>query len=202
VLFPIAPEKIVTQTEVKNKTVSLIDGSEIVLTGGKSLRKFSFELLLPNSEYPFAVYENEFYPASYYIEKLEDIAQKNEPVWLDIYRTLPDMEKTYLTNVLTVPEKITIEENASDGLDMRAEIVLTEYRSRGTSTLKSGESYSSSREDNLEVPYEYTVKSGDSLWLIAKKYLGSGEKYVYLAKINSMKSPYKITAGQVIKLRE
>lgn len=202
-LFPVAPERIVTETGIKNRTVSLIDGSEVVLTGGRSLKKFSFELLLPMSEYPFAVYDGGFKDATYYIDKLEQIANKNEPIWFDIYRTLPDMEKTYLTNVFVVPETITIEENAENGMDMKASVVLREYRKLESGIVSDEMTYAlQTRTDDMEVPYTYTVMAGDSLWMIAKKYLGSGEKYVYLAQINSIKSPYTIKTGQVIKLRE
>ncbi len=202
-LFPVAPERIVTETGIKNRTVSLIDGSEVALMGGRSLKKFSFELLLPMSEYPFAVYDGGFKDATYYIDKLEQIANKDEPIWFDVYRTLPDMEKTYLTNVFVVPEKIAIEENAENGMDMKASVVLREYRRLEAGIVSDGTIYAlQTRTDDMEVPDTYTVMQGDSLWMIAKKYLGSGEKYVYLAQINSIKSPYTINPGQVIKLRE
>lgn len=48
----------------------------------------------------------------------------------------------------------------------------------------------------------YTVKKGDTLSEIAKKYLGSASKYKYLAKINGIKSPYRIYVGQVLKLKQ
>ena len=46
----------------------------------------------------------------------------------------------------------------------------------------------------------HTVVKGDTLWDIAVKYLGSGNKYTQLAKINNIPSPYIIHVGQVIKL--
>lgn len=46
----------------------------------------------------------------------------------------------------------------------------------------------------------YTVKKGDTLWGIAKEYLGSGTKYQYLADINNIPNPNLIYVGQVIKL--
>lgn len=46
----------------------------------------------------------------------------------------------------------------------------------------------------------HTVVKGDTLWGIAQKYLGDGNKYPQLAKINNISSPYYIYVGQVIKL--
>lgn len=46
----------------------------------------------------------------------------------------------------------------------------------------------------------HTVVKGDTLWSIAKTYLGSGTKYQELAKINNIPNPNLIYIGQVIKL--
>jgi hypothetical protein len=45
-----------------------------------------------------------------------------------------------------------------------------------------------------------TVESGDTLWDIAKKYLGAGNKYQELADINGISDPNKIYVGQKIYL--
>ncbi len=201
VLFPVPPSRIVTETENDNRTIRLIDGSEVTLTGGRGLRRFSFELLLPVSEYPFATYDGEFKDAVYYIEVLNRIAEENKAVWFDVYRTLPDTRKTYSTNILVVPEKITIEENAENGLDMTAKVVLREYRKLSAGVLEENKPYGAIRQDTFENPATYTVQSGDSLWLIAKKYLGSGDKYKYLAELNGIKPPYAIHPNQVLRLR-
>lgn len=47
----------------------------------------------------------------------------------------------------------------------------------------------------------YTVKSGDTLWGIAKKELGSGARYTEIVKLNGLKTN-TIYSGQVLKLPE
>lgn len=47
-----------------------------------------------------------------------------------------------------------------------------------------------------------TVQKGDTLWGIAKDYLGSGTKYQQIASINNIKSPYIIYVGQKILLEK
>ena len=46
---------------------------------------------------------------------------------------------------------------------------------------------------------EYTVKTGDSLWAIAAKFLGSGARYKEIMELNSMTSDV-IYSGQVLKI--
>ncbi len=47
----------------------------------------------------------------------------------------------------------------------------------------------------------YTVKSGDTLWGIAKKELGSGARYTEIVQLNGLKTT-TIYSGQVLKLPE
>lgn len=46
----------------------------------------------------------------------------------------------------------------------------------------------------------YVVKSGDTLWGIAKRFCGRGDLYRVIAKENNIKNPNLIYPGQVIKL--
>lgn len=62
--------------------------------------------------------------------------------------------------------------------------------------LNSNNSTSDSRK-NIIV---YTVKKGDTLWDLAKKYLGSGTRYKEIMKLNNL-SNYRIYDGQIIKIQ-
>ncbi len=202
ILFPVAPPKIVTETEFENKTYTLIDGSRVNQPGGSGLKKFSFELLLPMSRYPFAQYEAGFCDAEYYIEHLRRIGAEKKDVSFDVYKTYESSGITYLTSVRVLPEKIVITEDAENGQDVKAEIVLREYRSVETKLAQAKQNSYSMRSDSYEVPETYTVKKGDSLWLISKKLFGDGAKYKVLAELNSIKPPYTIYVGQKLKVRE
>ena len=46
----------------------------------------------------------------------------------------------------------------------------------------------------------YTVKRGDTLWAISKKYYGSGAKYNTIVKANKIKNPNLIKVGQKLKI--
>ncbi|MBQ8002919.1 MAG: LysM peptidoglycan-binding domain-containing protein [Clostridia bacterium] len=202
ILFPVAPSRIVSETEFENKTYTLIDGSRVNRPGGKGLRKFSFELLLPMSKYPFAQYEEQFYDAEYYVEQLRRIGSENRDVKFDVYRTYHNSGATYLTSVSVLCEKIVITEDAENGEDIRAQLVLREHRSVETKLAERKKSSYETREDGYTAPETYTVKKGDSLWLISKKLYGDGAKYTYLAALNGITKPYTIYPGQVLKVRE
>lgn len=201
VLFPVAPGKIVTEIETDNKIYSLVDGSRVIKGGGCGLKKISFELLLPMREYPFAYYEAKFCDGEYYVERLNNMAQKNAPVDFDLYRSVAGSESVYLTSMKVLVEKISIIEDASNSPDIIVSVVLREYRSVETK-VASEKRAPEQRVDDFEIPQTYTVKSGDSLWLISKLIYGDGAMYKYLAEINSIKPPYTIYAGTKLKLRE
>lgn len=46
---------------------------------------------------------------------------------------------------------------------------------------------------------KYTVKSGDTLWSIAKRFLGDGNRYREIQKLNGLKDTV-IQAGRVLKI--
>jgi len=52
-------------------------------------------------------------------------------------------------------------------------------------------------EEKMDV---YVVQKGDSLWSIAKALLGDGKRYLELAKLNGISTPYTIYAGQVLSI--
>ena len=55
---------------------------------------------------------------------------------------------------------------------------------------------------NPKAQKTYTVKSGDTLWGIAKQFYGSGAKYttIYNANKGKIKNPNLIYPGQVLKI--
>jgi len=79
---------------------------------------------------------------------------------------------------------------------------LTVFLSSCTSTYapveQRGSKYSSKNYHNGPLPYYHTVRKGDTLYSIAWKY---GLDYKQIAYSNHIKSPYRIYAGQKLRLR-
>lgn len=60
-----------------------------------------------------------------------------------------------------------------------------------------------SAKDPKKKSYDtYTIKKGDTLWALAKKYYGDGRKYtkIYKANRNIIKDPSKLTIGWKIRI--
>ncbi len=201
VLFPVAPEKIVIETETDNNMYSMVDGSHIIRSGGCALKRISFELLLPMKKYPFAYYDAKYCDGEYYVEQLGRIAEKNVPVDFDLYRSYAGSDSVYLTSMKVLAEKISVIEDARNAPDIVVSVVLREYRSVETKVVAEKSEQAAKREYSYEVPETYTVQAGDSLWLISKRFYDDGSRYTYLAEINSIKKPYTIYTGQTLKLR-
>ena len=202
VLFPVAPGKIVTETEMDNNLYPLVDGSWVGKSGGRKPRKISFELLLPMREYPFAYYEGKYCDAEYYIEHLNRIAEKSEAVDFDLYRSYKGSDSVYLTSMKVMLEKINVIEDAKNLPDITVGVVLREARWVESRVAQETSVAKTERQDTFTLPETYTVKKGDSLWLISKLVYGDGAQFEYLAALNGIKKPYTIYTGQVLKLRE
>ncbi len=72
----------------------------------------------------------------------------------------------------------------------------------GGSTKNSAKGGTKKYEPKVKSYETYTVKKGDTLWRIAKKYYGNGAKYIkiYNANKNIIKNPNKLTIGWKIKI--
>ena len=47
---------------------------------------------------------------------------------------------------------------------------------------------------------KYTVKKGDTLWSISKKFYGVGRLYYYITRENNIDNPDKIKVGDKLKI--
>ena len=196
-LCPIAPEKIQLKVANKNKTMVLMSGEEINIIKDAGLSEISFSLLLPNSQYPFAVYKSGFERAGYYLEQIEKLKLEKKPFQFIIVRQFPDGKSLYNTNIKVSLEDYQIEDNANDGFDVRVSLHLKQYRDYGTKVcdINSSGNGSSTVSPQQPRPAEnspapvgqnktYTVVKGDCMWLIAQKFYGNGNLYEKIYQAN------------------
>jgi nucleoid-associated protein YgaU len=99
-------------------------------------------------------------------------------------------------------EEYSIIEDAANGFDLTIPVRLKQYRQYSALEYNPllPDKAKGATNTNSNKTKTYTVKKGDTLWGICKKYLGDGSKYPQIAKLNGIKNPNLIMIGQVIKL--
>lgn len=210
-LLPIAPQKLSLKINNQNKTYSMINDGEINVLKSAGLTDIEFEFLLPNVKYPFAVYKSNFETADVFLEKIEKLKTDLKPFQFIVVRKKPNGNSLFGTNMKVSLEDYTIKEDAKEGMDIVVSIKLKQYKEFGTKTCNviikqevPKANLNNNRETtNSPAPSQnqyYTVKKGDCLWNIAKKFYGNGSKYgmIYNANKSKIKNPNLIYPGQVL----
>lgn len=192
VLCPVAPGKISVSYGKNCSVVELADGGEVSIPSGNLLRVVEFSLLLPNSEYPFAVYRSGFQKASRFLEKFESFLHAKEPIGFIVVRQDQGGRVNGLINMKCLIEGFQVVDDAAQGSDVVVHFKLREYRNFFTKRLElnsSGAVLKSARPDgNSPAPRSqsliYRVVKGDCLWLIAKRFYGDGDLYPKIYEAN------------------
>lgn len=209
-LCPVAPSKMQTKINGNNKTLTLINEGEINMLREPGLTEISFDLLLPNVEYPFAVYKDGFVNSKEFLDEFEKLKVEKEVFQFIVTRVLPNNRMLFDTNVKMTLEDYTITEDRKDGFDITVSIKLKQFKEYGTKTVtvsKKNKKKASKKKKKRSTKKTskkrtYTVKKGDCLWNIAKKFYGNGSKYtvIYNANKSKIKNPNLIYPGQVLTI--
>jgi len=211
--LPITPSDVEISSGNKNTVIDLINGGEINMLKSPSLTEINFNMIIPQFYYPFvAGTKEEMKSAEFYIKFMEDLKISKKVFQFIIYRAKPNGDTLFFTNITCTLEEFTQTESYENGFDIVYTIKLKQYRYYGTKTISilnetnnkvtlKEEKPRESRKTTEDIPEKYVVKSGDTLWGIAKKYYGSGSKYTAIAKLNNLKNPNLILDGQVLKLK-
>ena len=213
--LPVTPSKLSVKIKGNNKTLTLVNEGDINFLRSPGLTEISFEMLLPMLEqYSFA---SEYHQPDYYLGILESYVTEKKPFRFIVSRVSPSGDKLYDTNIKVSLEDYTVSEDATDGFDVTVSINLKQYidyaTKKVTVTKPNNSSKSTLKKSTLktEKPREtsgkptaktYTVKSGDCLWTIAKKYYGNGAQYtkIYNANKDKISNPNMIYVGQVLTI--
>ena len=136
VLLPVAPEKLQLKINNNNKTLTLINNGEINILKDAKLTDISFEILLPNSKYPFAMYKDGFKKPIYYLDKLEKLKISKKPFQFIVSRKMPTNAVLFDTNMQVSLEDYKITEEAKQGFDIKVSVNLKQYKQYSTKTMK------------------------------------------------------------------
>lgn len=191
--LPITPSQIKTRINGRNKTLNLINEGEVNQIKSSGLTEISFDFLLPQVKYPFAIYpDNKFKNVKCYLDMIEVLKKQKTPFRFRLGRSTPDFKKLFDTVMNVTLENYTVTDDVGNGLDVLVSVELKEYRNYGTKKLKAVNGVDKSKKTVVEVKSRpakevartYTVKSGDTLVKIAKMELGGTSKWKSIYDLN------------------
>ncbi|MDR1755098.1 MAG: LysM peptidoglycan-binding domain-containing protein [Eubacterium sp.] len=186
--LPVTPQAILTRNKNLNRVAMLLNEGEINIIKSPGLCSFSFSALVPQKEYPFALYPDGFKGATFYLELLNrlkrgDKEKSAKPFWFTVSRSGSAGNNEFLhTDVEVTLENYTIKEEADNGMDIIVEIELLQYTEFGTVEYEKTEKNLLKKQtvrktDDKPKFKTHKVVLGEYLWLIAQRYLGDGNRY-------------------------
>ena len=136
ILLPVAPSKLSIGFKSHNKTLNLMNDGEINILKDPGLLDISFDVLIPNTKYPFSIYESGFELADKYIEKINKLKTDKKPFQFIVTRTKPDGIPIFNTNIKVSLEEYEMSEDAEEGFDIMLSIKLKQYKVYSTKIVK------------------------------------------------------------------
>ena len=203
-LLPIPPQKIPIKYPGQNETATLINGEEINITRPPGLAEISIDVVLPQMDYPCAMWDGSVEDAEEFISRLQDLKESGDTFEFIVIRDSFD------TNMDVTLEDYKVSDDVKEGLDLVVSITMKEARHYGTKIMNfaivpeqpipAAASPEPERPAARPQVKTYTVKSGDCLWNIAKKELGDGNRWKEIHNLNldKISNPNLIHAGLVL----
>ena len=203
-LLPIPPQKIPIKYPGQNETATLINGEEINITRPPGLAEISIDVVLPQMDYPCAMWDGSVEDAEEFISRLQDLKESGDTFEFIVIRDSFD------TNMDVTLEDYKVSDDVKEGLDLVVSITMKEARHYGTKIMNfaivpeqpipAAASPEPERPAARPQVKTYTVKSGDCLWNIAKKQLGDGSRWKEIHDLNRDKisNPNLIHPGLVL----
>lgn len=199
--LPVLPQTFKTNNGSNNDSMNITGLGEIIIMQSRPALEFSFSSFFPAARFPGIQVSSLTKPLEL-VQKINAWKASKKPVHLiatacgvDLYCTI---------------EKFNYSEEGGDPGTYQYDITLKEYREITVRQVKvdipakaATVEKEAARVDNSVQPKTYTVKSGDCLWNIAKKYYGSGSDYTKIYNANKGViggNPNLIYPGQVLTL--
>jgi LysM repeat protein len=205
--FPITPSALNIRSDSNNKVVNLINEGDINILKSPSLTEIEFDARFPMRQYPYARTYSEF---KSYFDVFKELKESKESFRFIVTRTTPGGTHTWDTNLLVSLESFEINETAEEGDDVIITFKLKQFKEYGvvkvkkktTTTKKTTTNKKTTTVKKKTTPQRstkkvtnktYTVKKGDCLWNIAKKFYGKGSEWkkIYNANKNVIEKAAK-----------
>lgn len=202
--LPVNPEELEVSTNQAVEKYEILKLGQIAVPTHMELKEYSFEAELPNESLHYVVTPKGFIDAEEYLKVFSEWREQLVPVRFLAGKTTKNKLDNDAINTLVLIESLTITEKAGEEKDKYVSFKLVEYKEHAKQEYvllidkKSGKKTSSKKEEkNPKSSGTYVVKSGDTLYAIAKKYYNDGSKYpkIYNANKNIISNPSVIKVG-------
>lgn len=183
----INPREISIAQENRDKTIDLLNIGEVSVLGNRGLIKTTISTFLPGENSPFYTGVN---PGSI-VAMLKKSKNGKKTVRLIVSGT--DINTLFSINSMS-------EQYVEGQQGINISWVLVEYRSLNTSAVASlavryTDTGICSRGGGIAIPKTITVKSGDTLWNLAKRYYDNGSRWVDIIRLNDIKGDEDLKIG-------
>lgn len=205
VRFPTNPEKIEKTSTLANEKYAVFGVGQIAVPTYLQLAEYSMQdVEFPHTSLHYVETSGSFKGPDYYEDLFNTWRENKYPV-----RFIARNGITKDINTLVLIEDCNPSEIAGEEGDKYFSFKLLEYRDFGYKTVVTTQTATIAKAmaaptvtKNPKAKQTYTVKSGDSLWAIAKKIYGDGAKYMTIFNANKsiLKNPNLIRSGQVLTI--
>lgn len=190
--LPVNPGELSIGDEAQHATVNVSKLGEVSIIQDPALKTVEFSTFFPAVWGPYCAYREIPDPREAYA-RLVRWKNSGWPVRFIVTGTGINMAVTI--------ERLDAREAGGDVGTIYVNFSLREYRFIKPRRIdQQAADGASSRPDTKPSVSTYTVKSGDSLWKIARLHLGDGRRYPEIATLNGIKPPYTIYPGDVLQL--
>lgn len=189
-VLPVTPPSFEVSHGINVETINIHTLGDVNLPGYGTLATIKIDCTFPAQKYNFVQAGAKIDPYGY-VKKFKN--------WSDNHTILRFIVSDTSVNIPVFVQEITYGER--DGTeDVYASITLREHRELTViQTKKTGNSTRKSEKRSVSIQ-NYTIKKGDTLSAICRKYYGDSSLYKKLASYNNIKNPNLIIAGKTIKL--
>lgn len=202
-ILPVLPEKIELNENGDNKTYDIINLGEINTINLPKLTEISFESFFPKNKGPYVSSEKLFEP-SFYISRIREWREKKQKI-----RFIFVGSPLEVNDLFTI-ENFKLSEKGGEVGDIYYSIEIKRYKPYAAKKVVIVTKQNNSSKAMVKAipprpveklsPKTHTVIKGDTLWKIAKKHLGNGNRWREIAQLNNIKNPEMIYPGQVFRL--
>ena len=211
-LLPLPPQKIPIKYPGQNKSTTLINGEEINLVRPPGLAEITIDVVIPQMNYPSAVWDGSIDDAEDFLDHLRDLKESGDPFEFIVIRDGPGRNDFFDTNIDVTLEDYKVSDDVKEGFDLVVSLTMKEYKSYGTKIMNfvivEDQPVPAAAEPEPERAAEvppaktYTVQKGDCLTLIAKRQLGNGSRWreIYDLNRDKISNPNMIQIGWVLTL--